>query len=58
MGGACSTYEGEEKSMLGFGDKRSLWSPRRGWEGNITTYRKDIRREYVEWLLGTDGWLL
>ena len=54
MGGTCSTYEEKEKSMVGFGDIRSLGRPRRGWEVSIITCRLGIRREYQDWLVGTN----
>ena len=43
MGGACSTYEGEERCIKGFGGilegKRQLGRSRHRWEYNIKIFR-------------------
>jgi len=54
MGGACSTYGGEERRIQGFGGKpegkRPLGRPRRRWENNIKMDFQDLGCGGMDWI--------
>ena len=54
MGGACSTYGGEESLTQGFGGenlrKDSLGRPRRRWEDNIKIDLHEVGYGDVDWI--------
>ena len=54
MGGACSTYGGEEKCIQGYGgetwEKRTLGRPRRRWEDNITMGIQEVGCGGMDWI--------
>ena len=54
MGGACSTYGGEEMRIQGFGEetegKRSLGRPMRRWEDNIKMDLQEVGCEGMDWI--------
>ena len=54
MGGACSTYGGEEWSIQGFGGetrgKRQLGRPRHRWEGNNKMDLEDLGCGGMDWI--------
>jgi hypothetical protein len=53
-GGACSTHGRDEKCiyiLVGKSEgKRSLGTPRRGWENNIRNHVREIGWEGVDWM--------
>jgi hypothetical protein len=54
MGGACSTYGGEERCIYGFVGKPELRGPlgrpRRRWEDNIKMDLRDVGWEGMDWI--------
>ena len=54
MGGACSTYGGEERPIQGLlgktERKRLLGRPRLRWEGNIKMDFQEVGCGYVDWI--------
>ena len=54
MGGACSTYGGEERRIQGFGGKpegkRSQRRPRRIWENNIKIDLQEVACGGMDWM--------
>ena len=54
MGGACSTYGGEERCiqvLVGKRDgKRPLGKPSRGWEDNIKMNLQEVGCEGMDWV--------
>ena len=56
MGGACSTYGGEDRRIQGFGGgkperKRQLGRPRRRWEVNIKMDLQEVGCGGMDWTL-------
>ena len=55
MGGTCSTYEREERSIQSFGErepqgKRPFGRPRRRWEDNIKMDLQEVRCGGADWI--------
>ena len=54
MGGACSTYGGEERGIQGFGgepkEKTPLGRPRRRWDDNITMDLQEVGCGGMDWI--------
>jgi len=54
MGGACSTYGGEERRIQGFGGKpagkRPIGRPRSGWENNIKIDLQEVGCRSMGWV--------
>ena len=54
MGGACSAYGGEERSVQGYGEepegKRPLGRPRRRWEDNIKMDLQEVGGGCEDWM--------
>ena len=54
MGGACSTYGGEERCIQGFGGepdgKRPPGRPRRRWEDNIEMDLQEVGCGHIVWI--------
>jgi hypothetical protein len=54
MGGACSTYGREGRSIQGFGgeseEKRPLGRPRRRWEDNIKMDLQGVGCGFMGWI--------
>ena len=54
MGGACSTYGGEERCIYGFGGETEgsgpLGRPRRRWEVNIKMDLKEMGCGVIDWI--------
>jgi hypothetical protein len=54
MGGACSAYGGEERSIYGFGGKpegkRPLGRPRCRWKNNIKMDLEEVECRGMDWV--------
>ena len=54
MGGACSTYGGEERCTQGFGGetggKETTWKTRRSWEDNIKMDLQEMGWGAMDWI--------
>jgi hypothetical protein len=54
MGGACSTYGGEERCIQDLvgrpGGRRPLGRPRRRWEDNIKMYLQEVGWGGMVWI--------
>jgi hypothetical protein len=51
MGGACSTYGGEERVLMGKPVRKNhLERPRRKWEDNIKTDLQEVRCGGIDWI--------
>ena len=51
MGGACSTYGGQQRPIQGFGErKRPLVRPRRRWEDNIEMDLREVGCGGMDWI--------
>jgi len=56
MGGACSSYWGEERCLQGFGRERPLGRSWRRWEENIKMYLQEVGCGGMDWIdLAQDG---
>ena len=63
MGGTCSTYEGEERDIQGFGGetwgKETLRKPRHRWEENFKMELQEVGWVGMNWIALTqdrDSW--
>ena len=54
MGGACGTYEGEERLIQSFSGKsegmRTLGRPRRRWKDNIKMDLQEVGCRSMDWI--------
>jgi len=57
LGGACSTYGGEQRCIQGFGDgNRPFERPRRRWEDNIEMNLQEVGCGGIDWLDLAQDW--